>query len=178
MLTRLNILIKSGLGKSFDDSDDIQIGKSKFLGRLSQTVESLVPYGTFGTPMENVRQILFSLRANESNIAAFNSDSVNRIIKDTKPGEYGIGSPLAKSYTYFKEDGKIETKTDKMTVVLDPAGKITITGATEELMTVIDDWMSAMINAKVVTGIGIMPFDPTTITNLTAVQVRFQTLKD
>lgn len=177
LLNRLKNLIKSGVGQSFDDSGSIQTGESNWLGRTKQTVESIVPYGTFGTPMAKVRQILFSLRGNESNIAALNSDSVNRIIKNTKPGEYGIGSPLKGSYTYFKEDGKIETKTDKMTVVLDPSGKITITGETEELMSVIDEWMTTMIGAKVITGIGAMPFDPTTLAKMAIVQDKFNTLK-
>lgn len=107
MINKIKNMIKSGLGKSFEDDGDIQIGKSKFLGRFLQTVESLVPYGTFGTPMKNVRQILLNLRSNESNIAAINSDSVNRIKKNTKPGEYGIGSPLTGANIYFKEDGSL-----------------------------------------------------------------------
>lgn len=177
LLNRLKNLIKSGVGQSFDDSGDMQIGESNWLGRTKQTVESIVPYGTFGTPMAKVRQILFSMRGNESNVAALNSDSVNRIIKNTKPGEYGIGSPSKGSYIYFKDDGKIESKTDKMTVVLDPTGKITITGASDELMTVIDDWMTEMGKATVITGIGPQPFTPVTITNLGLIQARFNTLK-
>lgn len=178
LLNRIKGMIKSGQAQEYDDSGDIQTSESNWLGRSMQTVESLVPYGLFGTPLAKCRQILFSLRANESNQSGFNVDSANRIIKNTKPGDMGIGSPKAGSYMYFKEDGVIETKTDEMTVVLSPDGKISITGASEEMVSVIDEWMTTMIGAMVVTGIGIMPFDPATIAKMTAVQVKFQTFQE
>lgn len=122
-------MIKSGLGKSFEDDGDIQISKSKFLGRVLQTVESLVPYGTFGTPMKNVRQILLSLRANESNIAAINSDSANRIKRNTKPGEYGIGSPLTGANIYFKENGSCVIEIPEENFIVNATKNIELNGA-------------------------------------------------
>lgn len=124
MITMLKNLLKSGQASTFDDSGDIQISKSNWLGRTKQTVESLVPYGTFGTPMAKVRQILFSLRGNESNIAALNSDSTNRIKKNTEPGEYGIGSPLTGANIYFKKNGDIVIEIPKENLIVTAGTKI------------------------------------------------------
>ena len=38
-------------------------------------------------------------------MVALNEDSINRIKKNTKEGEYGIGNPITKSNIYFREDG-------------------------------------------------------------------------
>ena len=89
----------------------------------------MVPYGTFGTPMKNVRQILLSLRANESNISAINSDSANRIKKDTKPGEYGIGSPLTGANIYFKENGDAVIEIPKENFIVTAVKEIRFNGS-------------------------------------------------
>lgn len=129
MINRIKNLLKSGQASTFDDSGTTQISRSNWLGRVGQTVESLVPYGTFGTPMTKVRQILISLRANESNIAAINVDSAHRIKKNTKPGEYGIGSPLTGANIYFKENGNIIIEVPKEKCIINAEGNIELGGA-------------------------------------------------
>lgn len=175
--SKIKALVKTGAVLETLDSGSQQRTFSRWLGRARQKIESFVPYGFFGSYPAGTKQLLLAKRGNESNIVGLADGSQTRIKKDTKPGEVGLGNPLTKANTYFKEDGSIQTETGEMTVVLFPDGKISISGGSEELISVIDEWMSTMISAKVITGIGIQPFDPTTIAAMTAVQVKLQTFK-
>lgn len=178
MITKIMNMIKSAVNISSDDSGVIPRGQSRWYGRRSQKVEHFMPTGTFGRPVDGNAQVKLNKNCQESNVVVLNGDPANRIKKNCAKGEYGIGNNLRKSYIYFKDNGEVETKTGETTVILTSDGKISITGAdSEELITIIDDWMTNMISAKVITGIGLQPFDPVTITNLTAVQTRLQKLK-
>jgi phage gp45-like len=102
---KLKSMVKTGKNISTDDSNPVQTMKASWLGRTSQKVESHVPFGTFGTPLVSSQLILLNKRCNESNVVAIPSDSLNRIKKGTKAGEYGIGNPLTGSNLYFNEAG-------------------------------------------------------------------------
>jgi len=100
--------IKLGINKGIDDSDKIRRALYKWLGRPNgQRVQSFVPFGTFGNPSAGTVSLLLSINGKESNIVALEGDSFNRVKKDCKPGEYGIGNPLTKANIYFKEDGNV-----------------------------------------------------------------------
>lgn len=178
MMEYLKNLLRTGVNKGTDDSGKIRRSKSFYQGKPNnQTVESLVMFGTFGCPQEGTEDILLQRKCNESGVASIPCDPVNRIKKDCSPGEFGVGNPITGAYTYFKKNGEIESKTEDMTVVFTPGGKISITGSSDELISVIDEWMTTMISAKVLTSIGPQPFTADTITNLTAVQAKFQGFK-
>lgn len=177
MLNKLKSLLRTGVIVSVDDDGEIQRSKSSWLGSAGQQIQSLIPYGTFGKAPSATKQILFMLRGNESNVAGMAIATMKRIIKNCKEGEYGIGNEKEGSYSYYKDGGDVETKTGDMTVTLSPDGKIKIEGATGEVITIISEWMEKIIQAKVVTGIGVMPFDPATITALTETKTKFDEFK-
>jgi hypothetical protein len=99
-------MIKTGIGKKTDDTGKLRRAFVKWLG-IEQRVESLVPFGTFGNPQTGIEYILLKRRCNEANIAGIACDPVNRIKKDCKPGEFGVGNPLTKANMYFMENGDI-----------------------------------------------------------------------
>jgi hypothetical protein len=102
-------LIRQGINKGIDDTAKIRRAVYKWLGRTDngQTVQSFVPFGTFGCPQEGTLSILLALNGHEGNIVALEGDPENRIKKECKPGEFGIGNPLTKANMYFKENGDI-----------------------------------------------------------------------
>ena len=68
-------------------------------------------------------------------------------------------------------------KHDQMKITLDPSGRITLEGASNEVMEVISTFMSNIINAKVVTALGPMPFDPATLINFNIDKTKWDSLK-
>lgn len=89
------------------------------------------------------------------------------------------GLPFKKALSISNPDN-MELKNDKMSIEIDPSGKIKIKGATQELLTVIDSFMTNVINAQVLVGSGSSagpwPLTPATIVNLTLDQTNLQTL--
>jgi len=61
-------------------------------------------------------------------------------------------------------------------IELDPSGKISITGASNELLSVLKDTIDHLISAKVFTGLGALPFTAATIANLTSDKTNLETL--
>ena len=62
-------------------------------------------------------------------------------------------------------------------IVIKKNGKIQLIGNGDtDLIKVIDDWMSQMKTTKVITGIGLQPFDPTSITAMTVIQTELKKL--
>ena len=61
-------------------------------------------------------------------------------------------------------------------IELDPSGKISITGASNELLSVLKDTIDHLVSAKVFTGLGALPFTEATITNLTLDKTNLETL--
>ncbi len=90
------------------------------------------------------------------------------------------GLPFKKALSISNPDNMI-LKNDKMTIEIDPSGKIKIEGASQELLTVIDSFMGNVISANVLIGSGSSagpwPLAPATITALTQDQVNLNTLK-
>jgi len=73
------------------------------------------------------------------------------------------------------DDLEIHHNGFKITITKD--GKISIKGKDDlDLLAIIDEWMSQMKTTKVITGIGLQPFDPTSITAMTVIQTKLQEL--
>lgn len=71
----------------------------------------------------------------------------------------------------------LEIHHNNFKIVITKAGKIKIqTPNGIELIKVIDDWMSQIATTKVITGIGLQPFDPTSITAMQVIQAQLQEL--
>ncbi len=66
---------------------------------------------------------------------------------------------------------------DSIRIEMDPAGKISITGATKELLTVLSGVLDHLISAKVLTLWGAAPFTADTIANFTQNKADLVTLK-
>lgn len=136
MLRELRNLIKTGINQGINDTLRFQEAIFKWLGRPKQKVQSFVPFGTFGNPQDGTQGILFNIRNNESNIIAFNGDPENRIKKNCKKGEYGIGNPLTKTHIYFKEDGSVEIKLNSGNgIVITKTGDIELNGNSKLFVT-------------------------------------------
>ena len=62
-------------------------------------------------------------------------------------------------------------------IVIKKNGNIQLlgTGGTD-LVKVLDDWMTQMISTKVITGIGLQPFDPTSLLAMTQIQLELKKL--
>jgi len=65
---------------------------------------------------------------------------------------------------------------DKLRIELDPSGKISIEGATQELLTVLSGVLDHLISAKVLTLWGASPFTSDTIANFTSDKSKLATL--
>lgn len=89
------------------------------------------------------------------------------------------GLPFKKALSISSPDNMI-LKNSNMTIEIDPSGKIKIEGAAQELLTVIDSFMTNVISATVVipggSSAGTYPLDPATIVALTLDQINLQTL--
>ena len=87
--------------------------------------------------------------------------------------------PFKKALSISSPDNMI-LKNNNMTIEIDPSGKIKIEGAANELLTVIDSFMTNVIGATVIipggSSAGTYPLDPTTLTALAIDQTNLQTL--
>ena len=87
--------------------------------------------------------------------------------------------PFKKALTISNPDNMILKNSD-MTIEIDPSGKIKIEGATQELLAVIDSFMTNVIGATIIipggSSAGTYPLDPTTVAALTQDQVNLNTL--
>lgn len=125
--SKLKNMIKSGINKGIDDTGKVRRAVYSWLGRESQRAESFVPFGTFGCPQENTRGIVLLLRSQESNAVVLDGDPENRIKKECKPGEFGIGNPLTKSNIYFKENGDVVLEIPGGMFQMDITGDVDLT---------------------------------------------------
>lgn len=87
--------------------------------------------------------------------------------------------PFKKALTISNADNMI-LQNNNMTIEIDPSGKIKIEGAAQELLAVIDSFMSNVIGATIIipggSSSGTYPLDPTTVAALTLDQANLNTL--
>lgn len=87
--------------------------------------------------------------------------------------------PFKKALSISSPDNMI-LKNNNMTIEIDPSGKIKIEGAAQELLTVIDSFMTNVIGATIIipsgSSAGTYPLDPATVAALTIDQTNLQTL--
>lgn len=63
------------------------------------------------------------------------------------------------------------------TITITDTGKISLKGANGlDLLKIIDDWMEQIQQSTVITGIGLQPFDPVSLTAMAAIQLQLQEL--
>ena len=87
--------------------------------------------------------------------------------------------PFKKALSISSPDNMILTN-NNMTIEIDPSGKIKIEGSSQELLTVLDSFMTNVIGATVIvtsgSSAGTYPLDPATVAALTIDQTNLQTL--
>ena len=88
--------------------------------------------------------------------------------------------PFKKALSISSPDN-MTLKNSNMTIEIDPSGKIKMEGASQELLAVIDSFMTNVIAATIVipsgSSAGTYPLGPTTVAALTQDQVNLNTLK-
>jgi len=78
--------------------------------------------------------------------------------------------------TVSENNDNVVLKNGNMSIELYPNGKIKIEGATQDFLSLMNDTLSSLISAKVITGIGPMPFLATTVAEFTLIQQKLSTL--
>jgi len=71
----------------------------------------------------------------------------------------------------------ISNEDENLQIIIDGGGKIQIKNKGNELISLFSDTLDNLINAKVITAIGAMPFDPATIVKLTELKNKIDTFK-
>jgi len=142
------ILKRSFVSRVAVDKNDFQTAQVSYMGKAVET-EMLWLYGTYGSVPLNSLCPTWSVGAQEEDRVTLPARSHDRIKRDLKPGEYGVGNHLTGSTVFFDADGNVViiSKNDlKITVEND--ADITISGdATIKANNV-------TIDAKVNLGIG------------------------
>ena len=86
------------------------------------------------------------------------------------PGLFGVKQ---KSTATNNDDLEITHNGFKITIT--KAGKISIKGKNNlDLVSIIDEWMSQVQNSLVITGIGLQPFDPTSLAAMALIQTKLK----
>jgi len=88
------------------------------------------------------------------------------------PGLRPFGSPLSDTSA-----ANAVLQNSQMRIEMDPSGKISISGASEEFLTIVDSLIGHLIDARVVTAAGAMPFYHTTLAALQDDRSRLATIK-
>jgi hypothetical protein len=88
------------------------------------------------------------------------------------PGLRPFGAPLCGA-----DAANVVLQNNQMRVEMSPDGKISIEGASEEFLTIVDSILDHLINARVVTALGAMPFYHTTIADFEDDRDRLDTIK-
>jgi hypothetical protein len=83
-----------------------------------------------------------------------------------------------KTFIDIKTNGDVEVKTTSGTFRVTDSGKFKFQGASDELITVLDELIQAMQNATTLTALGPQPFFPPTLTTLGLLKARLLTLKE
>lgn len=102
-------LIKTGKISSVDDSKNLRLGVTNFLGK-SQTVNVFTPYGLMHNPSVGSLAIMFACQGQESKIVSISDDPQNRPLINLLPGEVAIGNYETGDYAYFKANGDLEIR--------------------------------------------------------------------
>jgi len=88
------------------------------------------------------------------------------------PGLRPFGAPLSDASAT-----NAVLQNNRMRIEMDPSGKISISGADEEFLSIVDSMLDHLINARVATAMGAMPFYHTTLSDLASDRARLATIK-
>jgi hypothetical protein len=106
---------------------------------------------------------------------------------DTEPGDsrkFDLSDGLAIPGLFSFADNNLASNNNDLEIhhngfkiVIKKNGKIQLLGlGGTDLVKVIDDWMTQMHQTKVITGIGLQPFDPTSLAAMTLIQTELKKL--
>ncbi len=85
------------------------------------------------------------------------------------PGLYPFDDPVP-----VANNDNLFINNDKMSIELFPDGKLKISGSTSDFLSLMNDTLQGLINAKVITGIGPQPFLATTILEFQAIKTKLE----
>ena len=87
------------------------------------------------------------------------------------PGLYPFDNPVPVS-----NNDNLFINNGKMSIELFPSGKLRITGATSDFLSLMKDTLESLISAKIITGIGPQPFLATTIVEFQNIKIKLEEL--
>lgn len=141
-------------------------------------------------PRTTTSGVTFPINKNDKCLLIFSERSLQNWAlsgRDSSPGDprrYALTDAVAIPGLFsFAETNLASNNTDLeihhkgFKIVITPEGKFKLVGKNGiELIKVIDDWMTQVKQNKVITGIGLQPFDPTSIAAMTVIQNQLKEL--
>ena len=160
------LTIGRGILLAVNDGKDIQqIQGSFFAGETKDQVESFNNYGFTSNPPSGTECIMVSVGGNREHGVIIATENRSLRLK---------GLPSGASAQYNNNGKYIKLIEDNAEILIE---KLKITNSSHELVAVLSEWMDKVMAGKVITAIGPQPFDPGTITALTAVKAKLDTFK-
>jgi phage gp45-like len=106
LYSKLCILIKRGLVTlSGNDSNNYPVCQVAFV-KKTKTVEIVSPYGLYSNLPTGAQMIVFTVQAQEENLAGIGYNSLTRF-KNLAEGEVVVGNPSTGAFVKFSADGSV-----------------------------------------------------------------------
>lgn len=160
------LMIGRGIMLAIKDSEKIQQAQASFFsGETKEDIEVFQLFGFTSHPPLNTECIMVSVGGNREHGVIIASENREFRLKDL---------PQGASAQYNKNGKYIKLIEDNAEISVE---KIKIENSSEELITVLFDFMDEVIKGKTITGIGPQPWDPSTVIALNAVKDKLETFK-
>lgn len=164
---RLSLMIGRAILNVIDDSQGIQfVQLSALAGETLDKIPRMQNFGFTSNPPAGSEAIVLSLGGNRENMVVVATENRDSRFKSLAAGE---------SAQYSADGASFALKTGKKAEMI--VSKLKITGDSHELIQVLDDLVTAIINARTNTAIGPMPLlnpaDP-----FDAIKTRLETFKE
>lgn len=178
------MLIGKSILKAVDDSKAFQLIKVSGLAgqdpnspEVQEAVERIQNYGLSTNPPRDSEVVLAHVGGNKDHPIALVIGHASSRKKGLREGEVCLYDRHGK-FIYLREDGTIQINSPNINVEFRENGKILLSGKDGvDLVGLLDTLLGHLITAKAITGIGVQPLAPDTITNLTQVRTELSKLK-
>lgn len=160
------LMVGRGILLAVNDSKGIQQAQGSFFaGETKDQVESFHNFGFTSSPPSGTECIMVSVGGNREHGIIIATENRSLRLKDLLPGD---------SAQYNKNGKYIKLTGDDAEISI---GKIKVENDSNELITVLSDFMDEVIKGKTITAIGPQPWDPGTLILLNDVKDKLDTFK-